>query len=289
MNATTRNGKIARLPKAIRDRLNQQILDGVPGKDLVRWLNGMNEVVDILVQHFNTDKITEQNLSEWKQGGYQDWLKHQERRNWVRRLSDEAEDVTEDAGLMPWMERVGALFEVVLDKVVEQQLQRSIETPDQMDELITLSRELARHRQLSQDAARWRSEQIKRDRHENPKDMDERIDRARHKAFTHYLHLAHQRSMVQDFTKGMSPEHKERFEKMLDEKALAYLMEPHSPGFAEPSKSEDQVCDPTQSDRIQPLFLKRHDLFPSTGRDLLRRVPILSDATQRVPTHPVSA
>lgn len=252
MSAVARNGKIARLPKAIRDRLNQQILDGVPGKALVRWLNGNDEVVDILMLQFNTNKITEQNLSEWKQGGYQDWLKHQERRDWVRRLSDEAEDVTEDAGVMPWMERVGALFEVVLGKVVEQQLQRSIETPDQMGELVTLSRELARHRHLSQEAARWRSEQIRRERHENPQDKDERVDRARHKAFTHYLHLAHQHSMVQDFMKGMSPEHKERFEKMLDEKASEYLMDTHSPGFAEPSESEDKASDPTESGSIRP-------------------------------------
>lgn len=244
----TRNGKIARLPKAIRDRLNQQILDGVPGKDLVRWLNGMNEVVDILVQQFNTDRITEQNLSEWKQGGYQDWLKHQERRDWVRRISDEAEDVTEDAGVMPWMERVGALFEVVLGKVVEQQLQQTVETPEQMGELFTLSRELARHRQLSQEAARWRAEQIKKERHESPKDLDDQLERARHKALMYFLQMAHHESAVRQFTKGMSPEHQERFGKMLDEKALDYLTVPDSLGFAEPSDDPD----PTESGSIRP-------------------------------------
>ncbi len=260
----TRLGKIARLPKKIRDRLNQQILDGVPGKDLVRWLNGMNEVVDILVEHFNATRVTEQNLSEWKQGGYLDWLKQQERREWVRRLSDEAEDVAEDAGLMPWMERVGALFEVVLGKVVEQRLQKPIETPEQMSELVTLSRELARHRNLSQEAARWRSAQIRRERHENPQDKDERVDRAQHKALLHYMKLMNHQNMLQSVTKGMSPEFKERFDKMLEEKALEYLMEPHSPGFADPVEDdpEDEEADsvgkgshpasPTESDSIRP-------------------------------------
>jgi hypothetical protein len=250
----TRNGKIARLPKAIRDRLNQQILDGVPGKDLVRWLNCMREVQEVLLEYFNTSQITEQNLSEWKQGGYQDWLKHQERRDWVRRISDEAEDVTEDAGVMPWMERVGALFEVVLGKVVEKQLQQTVETPEQMGELFTLSRELARHRQLSQEAARWRAEQIKKERHEKPKDMDDQLERARHKALMYFLQMAHHESAVRQFTKGMPPEQADRFEKMLDEKTLDYLTVPDSLGFADPSDEEaaPEEGNPSESDPIQP-------------------------------------
>ena len=246
----TRNGKIARLPRAIRDRLNQQIQDGVPSKDLVRWLNGMNEVVDILAQQFNTDRITEQNLSEWKQGGYQDWLKHQERRDWVRRISDEAEDITADAGVMPWMERVGAMFEVVLGKVVEQQAQAAVGTPEQIDALITLSRELARHRQLAQDAARWRTEEIRRQERENPKDMDEKIDRAQSKALAHFLVLTHRQRTLRDITKGMPPEKVAKFEKALDEKTLEYLTSPDSLGFAE--LTDTDAADPTESDSIQP-------------------------------------
>lgn len=245
----TRNGKIARLPKPIRDRLNQQIQDGVPGKDLARWLGSLQEVQDVLLQQFNARQITEQNISEWKQGGYQDWLKHQERRDWVRRISDEAEDVAEDAGVMLWMERVGAMFEIVLGKVVEQQLQQTSENPEQMGELITLSRELARHRQLSQEAARWRTEQIKRERQEKPKDMDDELERARRKAFLHLMRIAHNDSAVRRFTQGVTPEAKERFEKMLDEKTLEYLSVSNSPGFADPS---DEKADPSESDPIQP-------------------------------------
>jgi len=35
----TRNGKIARLPRAIRDSLNQRLHDGETGRHLVRWLS----------------------------------------------------------------------------------------------------------------------------------------------------------------------------------------------------------------------------------------------------------
>jgi hypothetical protein len=35
----TRNGKIARLPRAMRDGLNRRLRDGEEGKKLVAWLN----------------------------------------------------------------------------------------------------------------------------------------------------------------------------------------------------------------------------------------------------------
>ncbi len=58
-----RKGKIARLPKKTRDRLNEMIQDGVPYLEIIERLGpegqGLNEV----------------NLSNWKSGGYLDWLK----------------------------------------------------------------------------------------------------------------------------------------------------------------------------------------------------------------------
>ena len=52
----TRNGKIARLPRAVRDRL----ADGEPGKALVTWLNGLPEVVAVLDRDFGDHGSTEQ-------------------------------------------------------------------------------------------------------------------------------------------------------------------------------------------------------------------------------------
>ena len=40
----TRNGKIARLPRALRDELNRRLDDGEPGNRLVEWLNAQPEV-----------------------------------------------------------------------------------------------------------------------------------------------------------------------------------------------------------------------------------------------------
>jgi len=44
----TRNGKIARLPAAIREELNQRLFDGEPAKPLIEWLNGQPRVQAVL-------------------------------------------------------------------------------------------------------------------------------------------------------------------------------------------------------------------------------------------------
>ena len=69
----TRNGKIARLPHAIRAELNQRLLDGEMGKHLVGWLNGLPKVQAVMKRAFEGRPITEDNLSEWKNGGYVAW------------------------------------------------------------------------------------------------------------------------------------------------------------------------------------------------------------------------
>jgi hypothetical protein len=95
---TTRNGKIARLPQKIRDLLNQRLDDGEPGGPLVEWLNALPPVQAVLAAEFRGSRINEQNLSKWRGGGYQDWQKQQQRRNLVRQLTEEAGELSADAG-----------------------------------------------------------------------------------------------------------------------------------------------------------------------------------------------
>jgi len=72
-----RVGKIARLPLAIRQQLNQRLQNGEQGKLLVQWLNGLPEVQAILSAQFNGQPISEPNLTAWRQGGYRDWEEEQ--------------------------------------------------------------------------------------------------------------------------------------------------------------------------------------------------------------------
>lgn len=91
----TRNGKIARLPKPLRDQLNHRLENGEQGAALVKWLNSLPEVQALIKQQFGGHAIREQNLSEWKKGGYLEWLAQQERLAMVRQFQEEAEELAE--------------------------------------------------------------------------------------------------------------------------------------------------------------------------------------------------
>ncbi len=89
----TRIGKIARLPHEVREQLNRRLQDGEPGAELVGWLNELPEVQTVLAEHFAGRPITEQNLSEWKTGGYGDWLAHQQALEAVGRIAGEVDEL----------------------------------------------------------------------------------------------------------------------------------------------------------------------------------------------------
>ncbi|MGD0815836.1 MAG: hypothetical protein ABSA83_19765 [Verrucomicrobiota bacterium] len=83
-----RNGKIAHLPRSIRDLLNKRLDRSQPASQILPWLNGSEEVQEIIKEEFDRVPISEQNLSQWRQGGFQKWLVRRE-------LCLEAGDVTE--------------------------------------------------------------------------------------------------------------------------------------------------------------------------------------------------
>lgn len=86
----TRNGKIARLPLAVRQELNRRLDEGEQGKKLVAWLNELPAVQAIVATEFGGKAIREQNLSEWKQRGYRDHLARQEALEIAERLREDA-------------------------------------------------------------------------------------------------------------------------------------------------------------------------------------------------------
>jgi hypothetical protein len=94
----TRNGKIARLPLDIRDQLNTRLADGEPGNRLVEWLNSNPAVMLVMAEQFDGRPINENNLSEWRQGGYEEWLTLQSFLDESRILSENSGQVT-DTGI----------------------------------------------------------------------------------------------------------------------------------------------------------------------------------------------
>jgi hypothetical protein len=78
-----RNGKIARLPKAVRDKINQWIDDGRTYPQIIKDLG--DDAKDLKPNHF----------SEWRKGGYEDYLRHQEWRDQLRILRENGSEMTE--------------------------------------------------------------------------------------------------------------------------------------------------------------------------------------------------
>jgi len=89
-SSRTRIGKIARLPKEVREELNRRLQDGEPGDTLLEWLNALPKTQKMLTSQFGGRSISKQNLSEWKQGGYRDWERAEETRLRVDHFTEEA-------------------------------------------------------------------------------------------------------------------------------------------------------------------------------------------------------
>ncbi len=78
------NGKVARLPKAVRDQINLMIQDGVPYPAIIHQLGPAGHDLNAM------------NLSRWKDGGYQDWLLEQAWLAHTRARQEPAADLSTD-------------------------------------------------------------------------------------------------------------------------------------------------------------------------------------------------
>jgi len=97
MKTRTRTGKIARLPRKIREQLNRRLENGEPGNRLVEWLNSLPEVQKVVAADFDGEPVSEPNLSRWRQGGYQDWLEQQESLESVQRMAEDGPELEQAA------------------------------------------------------------------------------------------------------------------------------------------------------------------------------------------------
>jgi len=82
-----RTGKIARLPQAVREEINERLREGAPLGEILSWLNSLPEVRAVLRQRFDGEPISEQNLSRWRCGGYAGWLENQQVRQALEIMS----------------------------------------------------------------------------------------------------------------------------------------------------------------------------------------------------------
>lgn len=87
-DAVSRKGKIARLPESIRNEINQRLLDGQAGSEILPWLNALPAVQVRLENLFEGKPINDQNLSDWRTGGFEDWKKERQAASRISQLSN---------------------------------------------------------------------------------------------------------------------------------------------------------------------------------------------------------
>jgi len=166
----TRTGKIARLPESIRDQLNQLLLNGMLAKDTVPWLNHIPEVKEVLAEWFNGRPITEHNVSEWRHGGYQDWLRDQETRARITQL-------TEKYGHLESEGRLGQRIEtLMIAELVDDmdQLHRIKNPEPRSARLHRLCRQIARLQHLHCRGLELKLQQEKRQSNQAPNQTNSR-------------------------------------------------------------------------------------------------------------------
>lgn len=80
-----RVGKIARLPKTLRDQVNTWLRDGRPYAEIIGEL-----------ARAGVEDVNAQNLTNWSEGGYQDWLREQERLDDMRAKREFAMEIVRE-------------------------------------------------------------------------------------------------------------------------------------------------------------------------------------------------
>jgi hypothetical protein len=104
-----RIGKIARLPKSIREQLNQRLANHELGDPLLTWLNNLPEVRQMLAAQFDGFPISKQNLSRWRQEGFREWQTRQDALDALPDIISEAGELQPSAAepladkLAPWV------------------------------------------------------------------------------------------------------------------------------------------------------------------------------------------
>lgn len=158
------------MSKYFRDELGHRLEDGEPGKELVKWLNGDSHVQEMLKEQFGGRAITEQNLSEWKQGGHQAWLRQEEARLFVSHLTERHSDLDDAAAGKEISDRFASILAVEITRLAMTLLEKETDPDKRWQRLCEVHRELS---QLRRDDHRAVRTMIKRERWKRETEREE--------------------------------------------------------------------------------------------------------------------
>ena len=98
-----RRSKIARLTERTREELNRRLLDGQQGPEILPWLNSLPEAAAVIAAMPSAGgkkvgAFDDNNLSDWRLGGYQDWLRRREQLAEMREMASYSMKLAKAAG-----------------------------------------------------------------------------------------------------------------------------------------------------------------------------------------------
>lgn len=91
-----RTGKIARLPKNLRDAVNLALQDGASAQAVIQIITHAKENGATNGDGTEIEIPNDQNVTNWRDGGYADWLKENERLNDMRAKREFALRIVQD-------------------------------------------------------------------------------------------------------------------------------------------------------------------------------------------------
>ncbi|MGA2053460.1 MAG: hypothetical protein ABSH19_09125, partial [Opitutales bacterium] len=134
---------------------------------LLAWLNALPAVQAVLAALFDGRPVTPQNLSQWRLGGYADWLRAQEARAWLTHLREEAARLRDDSGPSPVSGWLAGPLAIALGRCLETVASRARDNTAHRHALIDLASALNRLRRcdhaedrLRIKNERWRAQQL---------------------------------------------------------------------------------------------------------------------------------
>jgi hypothetical protein len=156
-------GKIARLPRDVRNQVSRRLDDGEEGDTLLEWLNGLPEVKELCAEQFQSVPVSKQNLSEFKQGAHQAWVRSREACELVEHLAEQADDLGNTTEELNVSDVLGRVLAVELARMAQTVL---AEVTDPQERWRRLQEVLGRLAELRVGDHKWQRVQIARERWE---------------------------------------------------------------------------------------------------------------------------
>ena len=154
---TTPKGKIGRLPKSIQEQVNRRLDNREKGHHVVAWLNSLPEVQAILASEFNGKPIREQNLSQWRKHGYQQWTWRQEAQSMAAEIGN-----LPVAGTAPLSDQMATWVSVRYLRTVRALVENKTKDEAALKILRSFSRDVVALRRGDQGSARLKMQQDRR-------------------------------------------------------------------------------------------------------------------------------